>query len=70
MDDADLAQQFEQAIITAALVNRKPSLTSPDGLCIWCEDQPVVASTAFCSAECGVDYHKYQREMQQRHTDC
>ncbi|MHA6311445.1 MULTISPECIES: hypothetical protein [Pantoea] len=69
MDDADLAQQLEQAIITAALVNRQPSLTSPDGLCIWCEDQPVVASTAFCSAECGVDYHKYQREMQQRHTE-
>lgn len=66
MDDADLAQQLEQAIITAALVNRKPQPISPNGMCIWCEDQPIVASTAFCSAECGVDYHKHQREIRQR----
>jgi len=66
MDDADLAQQLKQAIITAALVNRKPQPTSPNGMCIWCEDQPIAANAAFCSAECGVDYHRYQRELRQR----
>ncbi|MGK3141893.1 hypothetical protein [Pantoea sp. C2G6] len=68
MDDADLSQQVEQAIIAAALTNRKPQPVSPDGICIWCEDQPIVANTAFCSAECGVDYHKYHRELRQRNS--
>lgn len=69
MDDADLSQQLEQAIIAAALNNRQSAPVSPDGICIWCEDQPVVANSAFCSAECGVDYQKYHREMKQRLTD-
>lgn len=66
MDDADLAQELEQAIIQASLVSRQKSPKSPDGMCIWCEDQPVVPDTAFCSADCGVDYNKHVREMKQR----
>ncbi|MDI3441602.1 hypothetical protein QLG07_19230 [Erwinia sp. V90_4] len=66
MDDADLAQELEQAIIQSSLVSRQKSPKSPDGMCIWCEDQPVVPDTAFCSADCGVDYNKHVREMKQR----
>lgn len=66
MDDADLAQEIEQAIILTALVNRQQRPESPDGMCIWCEDQNTVADTAFCSAECGVDYNKFQRELKYR----
>ncbi|ARF49688.1 hypothetical protein [Pantoea stewartii] len=68
MDEVDLAQQLEQAIIAAALENRKKSPVSPDGKCIWCKDEPVVDKTAFCSADCGVDYFKHEREMKQRIT--
>ena len=66
MDDADLAQELEQAIIQASLVSRQKSPKSPDGMCIWCEDQPVVPDTAFFSSDCGVDYNKHVREMKQR----
>lgn len=66
MDDADLAQEREQAIITAALSARETSLKSPDGLCLWCRDEPIVANFAFCSADCGEDYSKHKREMKQR----
>ena len=66
MDDADLAQEREQAIITAALSARETSLKSPDGLFLWCRDEPIVANSAFCSADCGEDYSKHKREMKQR----
>ncbi|MEG3113287.1 MULTISPECIES: hypothetical protein [Pantoea] len=66
MDDADLAQEREEALITAALSARQPRLKSPDGKCIWCKDEPVVSDTAFCSAECGEDYSRHTREMKQR----
>jgi len=36
MDEVDLAQQLEQAIVTAALESGKKSSNSPDGKCIWC----------------------------------
>lgn len=68
MDDADVAQELEAALITLAISGRKPALKSKDGLCIWCEDEPIVADTAFCSAECGEDYSKHAREMKQRGT--
>lgn len=68
MDDADLAQELEQAIIQSSLVSRQKSPKSPDGRCIWCKDQPVVAETAFCSADCGVNYNKHLREMKLRGT--
>ncbi|BAP58580.1 TraR/DksA C4-type zinc finger protein [Candidatus Tachikawaea gelatinosa] len=66
MDIADLAQEREEAIITAALSSRRKKIQSPDGVCIWCRDERVVPSTAFCSAECGEDYHKFEREKKQR----
>ncbi|OON39475.1 hypothetical protein BTJ39_12505 [Izhakiella australiensis] len=66
MDIADVAQLREEAILSAAIAARETPLTSPDGFCIWCKDEPVVAGTAFCSAECGEDYGKYRREMKQR----
>jgi len=66
MDEADLAQERERAILAAALSARQPSLKSPNGMCIWCKDEPVVSGTAFCSADCGQDYAKYNREMKQR----
>lgn len=66
MDEADLAQEREEAIRNAALAARQQRLTSPDGRCIWCKDEPVVANTAFCSAECDEDYHKHQREIRRR----
>ncbi|VFP78904.1 Conserved hypothetical protein [Candidatus Erwinia haradaeae] len=66
MDEADLAQKREQDMIKAALSSRERSLQSPDGKCIWCKDEIIVVGTAFCSAECGDDYNKYQREMKQR----
>ncbi|MCW1975809.1 UNVERIFIED_ORG: putative nucleic acid-binding Zn ribbon protein [Pantoea agglomerans] len=66
MDEADLAQEREEVIRKAALAARQQRLTSPDGKCIWCKDEPVVANTAFCSAECDEDYHKHQREIRQR----
>ncbi|PKH21453.1 hypothetical protein CIG19_16795 [Enterobacterales bacterium CwR94] len=66
MDEADLAQEKEVALINAALSARQPRLKSPNGLCVWCLDEKVVADTAFCSVECDEDYHKHQREMQQR----
>ncbi|MGE9550428.1 hypothetical protein ACQPT2_04215 [Erwinia amylovora] len=69
MDDADMAQVREEALITSAMSARQPGLKSPNGKCIWCEDEPIVADTAFCSAECGEDYHKYQREKKQRLVD-
>lgn len=66
MDDADLAQELEEVLITNAMSARQPGLKSKNGKCIWCEDEPVVADTAFCSADCGEDYVKHQREVQQR----
>ena len=66
MDDADLAQELEQAIIAGALDKREPQLTSTDGKCIWCKDEPVVPKSAFCSAECGDDYFKSEREKKHR----
>jgi hypothetical protein len=66
MDDADLAQEREEAAITDALSARQPRLKSPNGMCIWCKDEPVVPNTAFCSADCGEDYFKHKREMKQR----
>jgi len=68
MDDADLAQEIEQSLVNGALSNREPMLTSPDGKCIWCKDEPVVPKSAFCSAECGEDYFKHERERKQRIT--
>ena len=52
MDDVDLAQEREEAHLAASLAARKSKLTSPNGLCVWCKDEAVVAETAFCSAEC------------------
>lgn len=66
MDDVDLAQINEEAILKAAFASREPRLSSPDGRCIWCLDEPVVANTAFCCAECGEDYRKDRREKLQR----
>jgi hypothetical protein len=66
MDEIDLAQEREEAHLAASLAARKTKLRSPNGLCLWCKDEPVVAETAFCSAECDEDYHKHQREMKQR----
>ncbi|WP_437615257.1 hypothetical protein [Erwinia sp. V71] len=68
MDEVDLAQEREEAHISASLSARKPRLTSPDGKCIWCKDEPAVTDTAFCSAECGEDHGKYEREKKQRIT--
>lgn len=69
MDDADLAYEQEKAILSEALSARKPSIKSPDGMCIWCKDEPVVALTAFCSADCGEDYAKHNRGVTQRVSD-
>lgn len=66
MDDVDLAQEREEAHLAVSLAARKTRLKSPNGLCVWCSDEAVVAETAFCSAECDEDYHKHQREMKQR----
>ncbi|VFP80145.1 DUF2116 family Zn-ribbon domain-containing protein [Candidatus Erwinia haradaeae] len=66
MDEADLAQKREQDMIKAALLGREKSLQSSNGKCIWCKEEAIVVDTAFCSAECGDDYNKYQREMKQR----
>lgn len=66
MDEADLAQEREQAILAAALSTRQRSLESPNGKCIWCKDEPVVPDTAFCSADCGEDHYKHSREMKHR----
>jgi len=68
MDDVDLAQEREEAHLAAALSARKARMVSPNGKCVWCRDEPVVAETAFCSAECGEDYQKHHREMKQRIT--
>lgn len=68
MDDVDLAQEREESHLAASLSARKPRIISQDGSCIWCSDEPVVADTAFCSAECDEDYHKHHREMKQRIT--
>ncbi|CAH6385232.1 Uncharacterized protein EbC_pEb17200380 (plasmid) [Erwinia billingiae Eb661] len=67
MDDADLSQETEAAFISNALSARKPALKSPDGKCLWCRDEPVVAGTAFCCAECGEDYARHERQMKQGH---
>ncbi len=66
MDEVDLAQEREEAHLAASLAARKTRLKSPNGLCIWCKDEPVVAETAFCSSECDEDYHKHRREQCQR----
>ncbi|WP_191938067.1 hypothetical protein IFU37_009605 [Pantoea agglomerans] len=66
MDEVDLAQEREEAHLAASLAARKTRLKSPNGLCIWCKDEPVVAETAFCSGECDGDYHKHRREQSQR----
>lgn len=66
MDEVDLAQEREEAILKEALLARQPRLRSPDGMCLWCRDEATVAGTAFCCAECDEDYHKHQREMRQR----
>ncbi|NEG62981.1 hypothetical protein GQQ23_11605 [Pantoea agglomerans] len=62
MDEVDLAQEREEAHLAASLAARKTRLKSPNGLCIWCKDEPVVAETAFCSSECD----KHRREQSQR----
>lgn len=61
MDEIDLAQIREHEILTAALSRRRLRLSSPDGMCIWCRDMPVIPGTAFCSADCGDDFDKEQR---------
>jgi len=66
MDEADLAQRHVEAHLQAAFLARKSRLKSLNGMCIWCKYEPVVAETAFCSAECGEDYFKHEREMSQR----
>lgn len=66
MDEIDLAQEREEAHLAASLAARKPKIQSPDGMCIWCKDETVIADTAFCSVECDEDYHKYRREQSQR----
>ncbi|MBN7122862.1 hypothetical protein BSU01_14250 [Erwinia billingiae] len=68
MDEADLAQEREEALITAAMSARKPGLKSPNGMCIWCKEEPVVANSAFCSADCGEDYFKHEREAKHRYS--
>lgn len=67
MDDADLAYEVQEALIASALSARKPGLTSPDGRCIWCRDEAAVANTAFCSAECGEDFFRNERQGKQRY---
>lgn len=67
MDDADLAHEVQEALIASALSAREPGLTSPDGMCIWCRDEPVVAGTAFCSAGCGEDYFRNEYQVKQRY---
>jgi hypothetical protein len=66
MDDIDLAQERQETLLAMALSARAPRLVSRNGNCIWCTDEPVVADTAFCCAECDEDYHKHQREIKQR----
>lgn len=66
MDEADLAQQRQEALIAAALSARKSNLKSHNGKCIWCLVEPVVHETAFCSADCGDDYFKHQRQIKMR----
>lgn len=68
MDDADLASELELSFVKVALSVREPGIKSPDGMCIWCLDEPVVEGTAFCSADCGEDYGKRNREVKQRIT--
>lgn len=66
MDEIDAAQRQEELLLNTALANRVKALKSPNGMCIWCHDEPIVTSSAFCSADCGEDYGKRQREMKQR----
>nr|WP_313188826.1 hypothetical protein [Pantoea sp.] len=66
MDDVDLAQEQEEAHLADSLSARQPRLVSPNGKCIWCKDESVVADTAFCSTECDDDYHKHKRETKHR----
>nr|WP_072017520.1 hypothetical protein [Erwinia typographi] len=66
MDSADEAQACEDILLRAAFAARKPSLTSPDGRCLWCHDLPVFSGTAFCCAACGEDYAKYERTRHHR----
>jgi hypothetical protein len=66
MDEADLAQKHVEAHLQAAFLARKSRPRSLNGMCIWCKYEPVVAETAFCSAECGEDYFKRKREMSLR----
>lgn len=68
MDEIDQAQEREEARLADALSAREPRLVSNNGKCIWCEDEPTVARTAFCSADCDEDYHKRHREMRHRIT--
>nr|WP_071941175.1 hypothetical protein [Pantoea agglomerans] len=67
MDDADLTHEVQEALIASALSARKPGLTSPDGRCLWCRYETVVASTAFCSAGCGEDYFRNEHQVKQRY---
>jgi hypothetical protein len=66
MDIADEAQAREEALIAAALSHRPKVPSSPNGVCIWCHDAPVVAGTAFCSADCAEDYEKLKWQEKQR----
>ncbi|PHM46547.1 hypothetical protein [Xenorhabdus miraniensis] len=61
MDIADTANDLVELRLSHALQNRKPPLTSINGMCRWCETEPATHG-AFCSRECGEDYERFRRQ--------
>ncbi|MBD2811875.1 hypothetical protein ID853_13500 [Xenorhabdus sp. Vera] len=57
MDIIDAANDLTELNISHALQNRKPPLTSINGMCRWCETEPAEHG-AFCSRECGENYER------------
>ncbi|MBD2791714.1 hypothetical protein [Xenorhabdus szentirmaii] len=62
MDIIDAANDLTELNISHALQNRKPPLTSINGMCRWCETEPAAENSAFCSRECGEDYERLRRQ--------
>ncbi len=61
MDIIDAANDTVELMVSHALQNRQPVLTSINGKCRWCETEPATHG-AFCSRECGEDYERFQRQ--------
>lgn len=62
MDIVDTANEINEFDIQYALLNRPVIIKSYNGRCIWCYEEPITLSSAYCSKDCGDDHIKFMRK--------